>query len=157
MKIIGIDPGLQGCVAYLDDAELLLTDMPVLSIERNGKARNRIDTRRLYDVISGLKADHAYIELVNALPGCGTAHSFSFGFGCGIIEGVVVACGLPFTMVSSMKWKKAMGCPKDKDGARQRASQLLPAYAHNWDLKKHDGRAESALLAMYGRGIQPTT
>jgi hypothetical protein len=40
--------------------------------------------------------------------------------------------------------------PKAKDAARARASQLLPQAAHQWPLKKHDGRAESALIALYG-------
>jgi hypothetical protein len=62
----------------------------------------------------------------------------------------VAACDLPYTLVSSMKWKKAMQCPKDKDAARSRASQLLPQYAHCWQLKRQDGIAESSLLAFYG-------
>jgi hypothetical protein len=40
--------------------------------------------------------------------------------------------------------------PKAKDGARARASQLLPAGVQLWPLVKHDGRAEAALLALYG-------
>jgi hypothetical protein len=27
---------------------------------------------------------------------------------------------------------------------------LLPAFSHNWDLKKHDGRAEAAMIAWHG-------
>jgi hypothetical protein len=27
---------------------------------------------------------------------------------------------------------------------------LLPQAAHQWPLRKHDGRAEAALLALYG-------
>jgi hypothetical protein len=37
------------------------------------------------------------------------------------------------------------------NGARARATQLLPAAAHRWPLVKHDGRAEAALIAYYGR------
>jgi hypothetical protein len=40
--------------------------------------------------------------------------------------------------------------PAEKDGARARASQLLPQHAGHWPLKKHDGRAEAALIALYG-------
>jgi hypothetical protein len=35
-----------------------------------------------------------------------------------------------------------MQYPKDKDAARMRATQLLPAFRDNWLLKKHDGAAD---------------
>ena len=150
-RIIGIDPGNTGAIAYMDAEELIIWDMPTFQIEKNGKVRHRIDSQGIYNLLKDMKVDQVYIELVNALPGNGAAHSFTFGFGCGIIEGVVTACCLPFTMVSPMKWKAALTCPKDKDGARHRASQLMPLYSDNWKLKKHDGRAEAALIAYYGR------
>jgi crossover junction endodeoxyribonuclease RuvC len=53
-------------------------------------------------------------------------------------------------MVRPNIWKKAIGCPKDKDMARMLASRLLPQHSDNWPLKKHDGRAEAALIALYG-------
>jgi hypothetical protein len=37
-----------------------------------------------------------------------------------------------------------------KGKARARASQLLPAAAHQWRLKRDDGRAEAALTALWG-------
>jgi hypothetical protein len=40
--------------------------------------------------------------------------------------------------------------PAAKDGARARASQLLPGAADQWPLVKHDGRAEAALIALWG-------
>jgi hypothetical protein len=44
----------------------------------------------------------------------------------------------------------ALRVPAEKDGARARASQLIPAGASWWPLVKHDGRAEAALIALYG-------
>jgi hypothetical protein len=32
----------------------------------------------------------------------------------------------------------------------ERANQLLPFCTDMWPLKKHDGRAEAALIAVYG-------
>jgi hypothetical protein len=48
-----------------------------------------------------------------------------------------------------------VGAPAGKDGARARASQLIPSAAHHWPLKKHDGRAEAALLAFYASRSAP--
>ena len=41
--------------------------------------------------------------------------------------------------------------PADKDGARARASQLLPWAAHQWARAKDDGKAEASLIALYGK------
>lgn len=143
--ILGIDVGMSGALSLYDGEELQIWDMPVL--ERN--KTKRMDCHRITQIIQELYPTHAYIEQVNAF-GMGATGAYNFGFGCGAIEGVLSALGVPYTYVTPQVWKKAMDCPKDKDSARSRASQLLPKDAHMWDLKKHDGRAESALIALYG-------
>lgn len=153
--VIGIDPGLSGAIASLSDAENIIYDIPTFEIEKNKGKRRMIDIQKLLQILKNDKATHAYIERVNAQPGNGIAAAFTFGFGCGIIETAVTAAGIPFTYVHPQTWKAALSCPKDKDGARMRASQLLPAMAHNWSLKKHDGRAEASLIAFYGWGQLP--
>ena len=40
--------------------------------------------------------------------------------------------------------------PAAKDGARARASELIRGGAAHWPLIKHDGRAEAALIALWG-------
>jgi len=148
--ILGIDPGLSGCLAFMDDSELLLYDNPTVQIYRNGKNKRQIDLQALLTILKTYEVSHCYLENVNAMPGQGVSSMFQMGRGFGQIEMGLAACGLPVTYVTPQVWKKALGVPKDKDGARQRASQLMPQYAHNWDLKKHDGRAEAALIAYYG-------
>lgn len=148
--ILGIDPGLSGAIASMSDAEKIIYDMPTFEITKNNKKRRVIDIPKLLQILKEDGATHAFIECVNAQPGNGVTAAFTFGFGCGVIEACVTAAGIPFTYVYSQTWKSALSCPKDKDGARRRASQLLPAMAHNWNLKKHDGRAEAAMIALYG-------
>ncbi len=150
MNILGVDPGITGGLALYDGKELMVWQMPFFEIVVNGKIRKRIDVVGLHTIIATNEIDHAYIEKVNAQPGNGAAAAFAFGYGCGVIDSVVQCTAIPFTHVSSMKWKKAMDCPKEKDGSRQRASQLLPAYADCWGLKRQDGIAEAALIALYG-------
>jgi crossover junction endodeoxyribonuclease RuvC len=62
----------------------------------------------------------------------------------------LAALGVPMSFVAPATWKRALQVPAAKDGARARASQLLPAAAGHWPLVKHDGRAEAALIALYG-------
>lgn len=150
--ILGIDPGASGALSFYDGAELLIWDMPVYEIKKGKTVRKRIDFRALCDIIRDQKPNHAFVENVSAQFGNGAAAAFSFGWACASVEHALVACDVPFTYVTPQSWKKAMGCPADKNGARMRASQLLPAFAHNWSRKKDDGRAESAIISLYGWG-----
>jgi len=144
-NILGIDVGMNGAFAFYDGVELMIYDMP--THKRN--KTSRVDCGRVARIIADNKPDHAFIEQVNAF-GMGASSAYNFGFGCGAIEGVLSSLQVPFTYITPQVWKKAMQCPTEKDGARARASQLLPQFAHNWDLKKHDGRAEASLIALYG-------
>jgi crossover junction endodeoxyribonuclease RuvC len=79
---------------------------------------------------------------------------FSFGHAAGIIEGVVVALGIPITLVPPAAWKKALGLTgKDKDAARARAIQLYPGIP-DLDLKgKGQALADAILIGRHGAGI----
>lgn len=151
--ILGIDPGLSGALAFMDDKELLIYDVPTFEITRNGKKKRQIDLQILLSIMQNkdLGTTHAFLEHVNAMPGQGVSSMFQMGRGYGQIEMGLAAAGIPVTYITPQVWKKALSVPKDKDGARQRASQLMPQWAHNWPLKKHDGRAEAALIALYAR------
>lgn len=151
MTIAGIDPGLTGAIAVLDDAgELTVHDMPVLRTTRGGKAKRELDAHGLARLLRSIRIDHAYVELVAARPGQGVTSMFGFGRSVGIIIGVLATLNIPLTPVSPAAWKRNLQVPKAKDGARLRASQLMPRSAHLWPLVKHDGRAEASLLALYG-------
>jgi len=147
MNIMGIDVGMNGGLALYDGEELLVWSMPTHQRSKT----NRLDGHEIKRIVTAYKLDHAYIEQVNAF-GMGVSSAYNFGFGCGVIEGVLAACDVPFTYVTPQKWKKELSVPANKDAARMRASQLLPKFAHTWQRKKDDGLAEAALIALYGFG-----
>lgn len=146
MKILGIDPGMFGAIAYYDGTELLIWDMPIFKKEKG----NDLDIHTLYKIFKEAEAEQVYLEKTTALPKISGKAAYSMGKSEGAIVGLCVALSLPYTLVRPAQWKKEMSCPAEKDAARQRASQLLPQYTHNWDRKKDDGRAEAALIAVYG-------
>jgi hypothetical protein len=74
---------------------------------------------------------HAFIELVGAMPGRGVSSVFAFGQAFGIIKSTVATLGISMTFVALRRWKTGLGVPAAKDGARARASRLLPAAAHH--------------------------
>jgi len=145
--ILGIDPGLSGALAFFDPEteELEVHDMPVHVINK----KNHIDLYALALLVDSYPVKKAIIENPGAMPGQGVTSMFRFGYACGVAQAMVAAHLIPMDLVRPAKWKKAMGLTKDKDACRQRASQTWPQHAKLWPLKKHDGRAEAALLALY--------
>lgn len=148
----GVDPGLSGAVALYDAFENLLDtiDMPVFD-----NRKKTLDVARLAGIFDnhGPRIQMAAIEHVHSMPKQGVASSFTFGHAAGAAEGILAAARIPYTLVRPEQWKRAMQCAADKDAARQRASQLLPHHTDQWPLKKHDGRAEAALLAVLAQRL----
>jgi crossover junction endodeoxyribonuclease RuvC len=67
-----------------------------------------------------------------------------------MIEGVAAGMRIPYSLVIPQTWKKALGVPADKNAARARACQLFPNMASKFARVKDDGRAEAALIALFG-------
>jgi crossover junction endodeoxyribonuclease RuvC len=152
--IIGIDPGLAGTLAFLEaeSGRLLdVVDMPILMLTRGGKRKKDLDVHAFARLIGDRRPDHAYVEQVGAMPGQGVSSVFAFGKSFGAVIGILATLDVPMSFVPPAVWKRTLAVPKAKDGARARASQLLPKSAHLWPLVGHDGRAEAALIALYGR------
>jgi crossover junction endodeoxyribonuclease RuvC len=153
MRIVGVDPGLTGALFFLDPSHPSTgeaVDLPVHMLMRGGKKKRELDIAGLLEILTSRRLSDAFVEQVGAMPRQGVSGVFAFGKCYGIILGVLAARSIPLTLVPPARWKRALGVPKAKDGARARASQLLPEAAHQWRLKKHDGRAEASLLALYG-------
>lgn len=114
--------------------------------------RTFLDEQGLWDLVSGARvmgAEIGIIEEVSGLPGQSAAGAFVFGDGYGCAKMAARACGLRLEKVKSSVWKLRLRAPADKSAARARASELMPAEAWRWPLKKHDGRAEAAMIGLY--------
>lgn len=161
--ICGCDPGNSGAFAFIDtdDCTIQLYDMPTFEFETN-KKRVAIDAYSIVTFLQHHNPSHFYLEEVHASPQMGVVSAFKFGEGKGILEGINAALGIPLTQVKPARWKKDMRVPADKRAACQRASQLIPNAAPYFKGPRGgilDGRAEAALLALYGAlelGCNPT-
>jgi crossover junction endodeoxyribonuclease RuvC len=150
-KIIGIDVGLDGAIAMMRGETLTgIVDMPTVSLDRNGKTKRQISIPELIAILDEFKPEEAYCERVFAMSGQGVTSVFSFGRSLGAIEGVLAARLIKTTLVTPQTWQKAMGVSGGKDGARARAMELFPWNVDYFKLKKHDGRADAALIACWG-------
>ena len=152
--LVGCDPGNAGAFAFLDTTHnrMWIMDMPTFVFETTRK-RVKVDPFAIVRAMSAQPVANIYLEEVNASPQMGVVSAFSFGEGKGIILGAAAAMGIPMTQVKPTDWKKMMRVPADKRAAVQRASQLFPALADQFKGPRggvYDGRAEAALIALFG-------
>jgi crossover junction endodeoxyribonuclease RuvC len=154
---IGIDPGKSGAVAVINSVpegnSIDAFDVPVV---KGTKGAPSYDTSAMVSILTKLidgRQPYAMIESVHAMPGQGVTSMFNFGMGYGLWLGIVAALKIPYTLVSPVRWKKAMltDVRQDKGVSRLRAKQLFPAQAELFDRVKDDGRAEAILMAEFGR------
>jgi crossover junction endodeoxyribonuclease RuvC len=145
--LFSIDPGKTGAVAVFADG--LLTDM--IDPDANGLARPFAD--RLLDAIDFRHSVTVVIEKVNGVPGQSGPAAFNFGDGFGQLKGVCIGLGFNPILVPPATWKQAMGLRGlDKGGSIDAAQRLWGNKLFH--LKKHDGRAEAALLGQYWLQLQ---
>ena len=153
MKVLGIDPGAGGALAFFDTetGDVDIVDMPTVEIKRGQRFVRHVSAPLLADILRGRNdISEAFVEKVGAMPGQGVASMFAFGRAAGVIEGVLAGLEIPITHVPPQEWIKAMRVVGGKDGSRQRASQLFSRQAGLFARKKDDGRSDAALLAAYG-------
>lgn len=153
--IIGIDPGLSGAIAiYWPGVDKLeIHDMPTL---KASKGRD-VDMAALFDLLTG-DPGPVFLEQVQTRPGESGTSALKIGRGDGAIRMAVTANMHPLHVVGASAWKAHFGlkaakgtAAKDrKEMSMSKARQLMPQHAHLFPLKKHDGRAEAALIALYG-------
>jgi crossover junction endodeoxyribonuclease RuvC len=171
-RFLGVDVGLSGAVAALDvgpDGVIAVEvhDLPVLRTKTaKAKGKSVLDVVGLLRLLDRLHlpaltegvAVRATLEMVSAMPGQGVSSMFSFGRALGTVETALAAARIPVDPVRANEWKRALRVPAAKDGAVQRADQLLPSAGHLWRGPRGgilDGRAEAALLAFYGWQASP--
>jgi crossover junction endodeoxyribonuclease RuvC len=146
---LGIDVGVTGAIAILEDGELVdALDMPVLA---DGPAKRRtVNAPLLAEIVFKSHAELAYVEHVGVRPKEGAVGAFAFGRCRGVIEGVLAAAGLPVAFLTPPTWKRLTNIPPGRDGAkdaaRSEAIRRWPAKAGLFARVKDDGRAEAALI-----------
>ena len=127
--ILGIDPGVHGAIAVLNDRGDLLEvrDRPSKP-ESNGRTATSAPLR----VLARAHARVAFCEFVGARPSDAKVAAFAFGRARGVIEGCAGALGLPIVFLTPPTWKRLADIPagaENKDLARTRAIAHWPARA----------------------------
>lgn len=98
------------------------------------------------------------IEAVTCGATRGRKSAFTFGYGAGVLEGIIVTLGLRYQMVGAPTWMKAM-CSGVKPQKTTKARCLIAAqrlvpgesFIPEGCKKYHDGIVDAFLIAEYGR------
>ena len=153
MKVIGIDPGLSGAIAILENNKVLgIFDMPVMS--EGKKNKRQLNSAQLVNIIKeNIMKDEeisVVVEQVNAMPGQGVTSMFNFGQTFGAIKGVCAALNLPIFFVRPSKWKKHFELiNSSKDSSRTKVIEMYPSLSNQLTKKKDVNKSDAILIAKF--------
>ena len=153
MRVIGIDPGLSGAIAILEDNKVLqIFDMPVMA--EGKKNKRQLNSAQLVNIIKennqGSEEKAVVVEQVNAMPGQGVTSMFNFGQTFGAIKGICAALNLPIFFVRPTKWKKHFELiNSSKDSSRTKAIEMYPSLSNQLSKKKDVNKSDAILIARY--------
>jgi len=154
MRMLGIDPGLEGSIAWRgDDADGVfgVSDIPTMGEGTKRRVNGAVLADWLRKNEPHLGYSGAYFELVGAMPKQGVSSTFRFGEATGTIAGVLQTLGIPIIRITPQVWKKHYGLQgQSKEQSRAFATQLFPECASALARKKDHQRAEALLIAAYG-------
>ncbi len=153
MKVIGIDPGLSGAIAVLENNKVLnMFDMPVMS--EGKKNKKQLNSALLVNLIKkniqNSEEVVIVVEQVNAMPGQGVTSMFNFGQTFGAIKGICAALELPIFFVRPSKWKKHFELINSaKDSSRTKAIEMYPKLSDQLAKKKDVNKSDAILIARF--------
>ena len=153
MRIIGIDPGLSGGIAILDNLKIFdLFDMPIMP--EGKKNKNQLNSAQLVSIIKKhiLQSGDTFVivEQVSAMPGQGVTSMFNFGQTFGAIKGICASLNLPIFYVRPAKWKKHFELINaSKDASRTKVIEMYPSVSDRLRKKKDVNKADAILIARY--------
>tara|TARA_B100000963_G_scaffold104521_2_gene90520 strand:- start:22611 stop:23102 length:492 start_codon:yes stop_codon:yes gene_type:complete len=153
MKIIGIDPGLSGAIAVMENNKIIdIFDMPVMA--EGKKNKRQLNSAQLVNIIKKCIDSNeevvVVVEQVNAMPGQGVTSMFNFGQTFGAIKGVCAALELPIFFVRPSKWKKHFELINaSKDSSRTKAIEMYPSLSNHLAKKKDVNKSDAILIARY--------
>lgn len=149
MKVVAIDPGLDGALAYIEtrnDAILNVSVIDMPTIKLPGK--RIVDGALVARYLRTWFPDTCVVEQVASRPKQGVVSVFSFGRALGTVEGVIHACDIPLERVVPRVWQQGTGVLGVAD-PRGRAAELIPRTRKVLEQKKDIGRADALLIAYW--------
>ena len=153
MRIFGIDPGIAGAIAILDEKKIIdVIDLPTMADGKKNK--KQLNSAHLSQYISSniinINKTVVVVEQVNAMPGQGVTSMFNFGQTFGAIKGVCAALKLPIFFVRPSKWKKHFELiNSSKDASRTKVIEMYPTLSGQLARKRDVNKSDAILIAKF--------
>ena len=158
-RVLGVDPGLGGALALIEDGVtrqlVAVEDMPT-EAKTFGSGR-QVYVGGLVAMLRALEPSIAFIERSQPMQGRGKRQSpagaFSMGDSFGALRAVTEALAIPTIFVPANTWKTAMGLMGKRKSAEApvtMARQVYPSAEPYLRRKMDHDRAEAILIAQWG-------
>ncbi|MCK2118295.1 hypothetical protein MYW52_22710 [Pseudomonas juntendi] len=105
--VLGIDPGLFGGIAVIDENFNLVDCFRMPVIEIDGK--KKVDAGTLFKLLSKYDITLAVLEKVGTRPGEGVVGAFSFGDAYGAARAVLECLGVQYRLERPQAWRGGQG------------------------------------------------
>lgn len=161
MIYLGIDPGLNGGIAFIEPDKLVLHKTPVIA----GKDYDIQSMKNMIWLYKAVEADlFCTIETQISMPGQGLTSTLQTGKGFGIWLGLLAALESPYQVIGARQWQSKLftGVSAKLDTkARSEiiAKRLFPTADFRKSeraFKADDGLTDAACIAEYGRRTHDT-
>lgn len=158
-RVVGIDPGLDGGLTTLstsDTGRIGVVDSEPMPTIGGSKGKRLISLAGVKNFLLAAQPDLVIIERVSAMPGQGVSSMFNFGYGVGLLEGIVFTLGLQQQFVLPQAWQKIVlkGIPRDNAKPSQifcqRTFPNVDWRGTERSKVPHNGKTDSCCLAYYG-------
>ena len=153
MRIFGIDPGLSGAIAILEEKKIVdIIDLPTMSDGKKNK--KQLNSAHLSQYISNnimaINKTVVGVEHVNAMTGQGVTSMFNLGQTFGAIKGISATLKIPIFFARPSKWKKHFELiNSSKDASRTKAIEMYPSFAERLSKKKDVNKSDAILIARF--------
>lgn len=156
---VGIDPGLNGAIAFCGKEGIFLMDMPTLPVSWKKPKKDKkgnlihpqmVDVVKLYNLFRTCphKIEQISIEIVHTMPKDSGASSFVFGGAFYSAVSAVRLAGYIPRMIFPQYWKSKFGLiGLEKDASRLLACKLYPELAPKLKFKYQVDKADALFIA----------
>jgi hypothetical protein len=158
MRIVGVDLGLKGAIAFTGGMGPGVIDMPTIKVQSGRKLKQRYGRGEIIQTMRVLHPnDRVFIEKALIIPKGFMVQTNVLMARCEEI--IIMAClqlGVPYALVEPKEWQKSFGISGKKgdtgDQSIEIAKKLYPDIKFETPKgRKLDGRADALLIAEYGR------
>ncbi len=157
MIVYGVDPGLTGAIAMISGRVQAVADLLAYAAS-TGIVKRRLDAAGLTAIVRdwralfGTNGEISTSERVGAMLGQGVVTVFALGSTAAVVEGTLLALGVPIEFAVPSAWKRALVQSRQKEGSQAAASRLFPR-AHRL-VEPREGPEPSRGRAAGGVGLE---